>query len=160
MTSQWSAFISASQAADRAKLCATALGFDSPTRFATSSDGPPLKTDALSPSASLSCSRPKQAMLGSSTPPITSPPASSATATRNPSPSRKPTPASKSLGPEAIAPHEDAVPFEAHAHVPLEPFIQHMVQEDVCEQRRDDATLRGRRVSTILGYRTHILAKD
>jgi len=24
-------------------------------------------------------------------------------------------------------PHEDAVPLEAHAHVPLEPFIQHMV---------------------------------
>jgi len=39
-------------------------------------------------------------------------------------------------------PYEDAVPFEAHAHVPLEPFIQHM-QVDVCEQRRDDATLRG-----------------
>src|SRR5271166_4735617 len=61
---------------DRAKLCSTALGFDSPTRFATSSDGPPLKTDALSPSASLSCSRPKQATLGSLTHPITSPPAS------------------------------------------------------------------------------------
>ena len=60
-------------------------------------------TDASSPSTSSSCSRPKQAMLGSSTPPITSPPASPATATRNPSPSRKPTPASKSLGPEAIA---------------------------------------------------------
>src|SRR5208337_2605314 len=71
---------------DRAKLCATALGFDSPTRFPTSSDGPPLMTDASSPSTSLSCSRPKQAMLGSSTPPITSPPASPATATRNPSP--------------------------------------------------------------------------
>src|SRR5208337_766431 len=85
---------------DRAKLCSTALGFDSPTRFTTSSDGPPLKTDALSPSASLSCSRPKQATLGSLTPPIASPPA---TATRNPSPSRKPTAASKSLGPEAIA---------------------------------------------------------
>src|SRR5271165_2313290 len=40
-------------------------------------------------------------------------------------------------------PHEDAVPFEAHSYVPLEPFIQHMVQVDVCEQRRDDATLRG-----------------
>src|SRR5579862_6586904 len=26
---------------DRAKLCATAVGFDSPTRFATSSDWPP-----------------------------------------------------------------------------------------------------------------------
>src|SRR5271165_6718495 len=39
-------------------------------------------------------------------------------------------------------PHEDAVPFEAHAHVPLEPFIQHVVQVDVCEQRRDDAALR------------------
>src|SRR5271167_3069805 len=88
---------------DRAKLCATALGFDSSTRFATSSDGPPLMTDASSPPTSWSCSRPKQAMLGSSTPPITSPPASPATATRNPSPSRKPTPASKSLGPEAIA---------------------------------------------------------
>src|SRR5271157_5109214 len=51
---------------DRAKLCATVFGFDSPTRFAPSSDGPPLMTDASSPS-------------------------------------RKPTPASKSLGPEAIA---------------------------------------------------------
>ena len=64
---------------DRAKLCATALGFNSPTRFAPSSDGPPLMTDASSPSSSLSCSRPKQAMLGSSTPPIASPPASPAT---------------------------------------------------------------------------------
>ncbi len=65
---------------DRAKLCATGLGFDSPTRFATSSDGPPLMTDASSPSTSSSCSRPKQAMLGSSTPPITSPPAAASAA--------------------------------------------------------------------------------
>src|SRR5271157_4508964 len=88
---------------DRAKLCATALGFDSPTRSAPSSDGPPLMTDASSPSTSLSCSRPKQAMLGSSTPPITSPLASPATAIRNPSPSRKPTLASKSPGPATIS---------------------------------------------------------
>ncbi len=40
-------------------------------------------------------------------------------------------------------PNEDAVPLEAGPHVPLEPFIQHMVQVDVCEQRRDDSTLRG-----------------
>jgi protein-S-isoprenylcysteine O-methyltransferase Ste14 len=31
----------------------------------------------------------------------------------------------------------------AQVHVPLEPFIQHMVQVDVCEQGGDDATLRG-----------------
>src|SRR5271157_107293 len=88
---------------DRAKLCAIAVGFDSPTRFTPSSDGQPLATDASSPPTSLSSSRPKPAMLGSSTPPITSPPASLATATRNLSPSRKPTPASKSHGPATIA---------------------------------------------------------
>src|SRR5208337_1502361 len=83
---------------DRAKLCATAVGFDAPTRFTTSSEGQPLATDASSPPTSLSSSRPKQAMLGSSTPPTTSPHASPATAIRNPSHLRKPTPASKSLG--------------------------------------------------------------
>ena len=31
-------------------------------------------------------------------------------------------------------PHEDVVPFEARPHVQLEPFIQHMVQVDVCKQ--------------------------
>lgn len=44
-------------------LYANAVGFDSPTRFTTSSDGQPLATDALSPLTSLSSSRPKQAML-------------------------------------------------------------------------------------------------
>src|SRR6516162_4264981 len=88
---------------DRAKLCATAVGFDSPTRFATFSDAPPLATDASSPPTSLSSSRPKPAMPGSSTLPITSPHASPATATPNPSLSRKLTPPSKSLGPEATA---------------------------------------------------------
>ena len=67
------------------------------------SDGPPLATDASSPPTSLSCSRPKPATLGSSIPPITSPHALPATAIRNPSPSRKPTPASKSPGPATIA---------------------------------------------------------
>ena len=105
---------------DRAKLCATAVGFDSPTRFTTSSDGQPLATDATS----LSSSRPKQAMLGSSTPPTTSPHASPATAIRNPSPLRKPTPASKSLGPATIA----------------------------------STGRQSRRVSTIVGYPTQLLA--
>src|SRR6516165_8572882 len=40
-------------------------------------------------------------------------------------------------------PHEEAVPLEAWSHVPLDPFIQHMMQVDVCEQGRNDATLRG-----------------
>ena len=117
---------------DRVKLCATAVGFDLPTRFATSSDRPPLVTDASSPPTSLSCSRPKQAMLGSSTPPISSPHASPATATRNPSPCRKPTPASKSLGPEATI-RLDGPAF-------------------VCTDRHS------RRLSTIVGYPTHLLA--
>jgi hypothetical protein len=89
--------------APQRSIQATAADFDSPTRFAPFSDGRPLATDALSPPTSLSCSRPKQAMLGFSTHPITLPHVSHATATRNPSPLRKPTPASKSLGPEAIA---------------------------------------------------------
>ena len=93
---------------------------NSPTRFTTSSDGQPLATDATS----LSSSRPKQAMLGSSTPPTTSPHASPATAIRNPSPLRKPTPASKSLGPATIA----------------------------------STGRQSRRVSTIVGYPTQLLA--
>src|SRR6202158_5212130 len=40
-------------------------------------------------------------------------------------------------------PHEDAVPLEAWPHVLLEPVIQHMVQVNVCEQGRYDATLWG-----------------
>ena len=88
---------------DRAKLCATAAGFEFADEIRYIQQlGPPRATDASSPPISLSCSRPKAAMLGSSTPPITSPHGSPATATRYPSPSRKPTPASKLPGPATI----------------------------------------------------------
>ena len=36
-------------------------------------------------------------------------------------------------------PHEDAVTLEARSHVLLEPFIQHVMQVDVCKQGRDGA---------------------
>ena len=112
-----------------AKLCATALA-STRRQFAPSSAGPPLMTEASSPSTSLSCSRPKQA--------IWLPDPSDRLAARlardgdpNPSPSRKPTPASKSPGPEAIA--STGRPFaytDRHS----------------------------RRVTTILGYPTQLLA--
>jgi len=34
-------------------------------------------------------------------------------------------------------PHEDTVPLQTRPHVLLEPFIQHMVQVNVCERWRD-----------------------
>src|SRR5271165_6194138 len=118
---------------DRAKLCATALGFDSPTRFAPSSNGPPLKTDASSPSASSSCSRPKQATLGSLTPPIASPPASPTTA-----------------NPESIAFEETDGSFQIAWPGGYRLDGPAFVYTD----------RHSRRVSTILGYPTHHLPKD
>src|SRR5208337_1959077 len=40
-------------------------------------------------------------------------------------------------------PGKGAFPFEARPHLGLEPFVQHIVQEDVREARRDHAPLRG-----------------
>jgi hypothetical protein len=40
-------------------------------------------------------------------------------------------------------PHQSTRSRHAGSHLGLEPLIQHMVQENVCEQRRDDAALRG-----------------
>ena len=40
-------------------------------------------------------------------------------------------------------PDKGARPSETRLHLGLEPFVQHMVQEDVREAGRDDAPLRG-----------------
>src|SRR5208337_1404498 len=112
---------------DRAKLCATALGFDSPTRFAPSSDGPQLMTDASSPPTSLSCSRPKQAMLGSSTPPI-----------------------ARDGDPEPTALEETDTSFQIAWPGSYRLDGPAFVYTD----------RHSRRVSTILGYPTQLLAKD
>ena len=59
--------------ADRASGSSMARVFVSPTRFAIFSAAPPTTTAASSPSVNLSCSPPKPAMPGCSTPPISSP---------------------------------------------------------------------------------------
>src|SRR4051812_2709945 len=79
-----------------------AVVFGWPTRCAISSTGPPTTTDALSRLVSWSCSRPKPAMDGCSTAPISSPPGSPEMAQLNRSRSWKPRPRLPSNGRAAI----------------------------------------------------------